>query len=255
MKSPFVVLIVFILLYSCQKDEELLTGDISGNVQVIDQYFEQLQDQSGVEVKLFKEDILVQETNTGINGEFVLGNVEYGKYTFSAHKEGYVKEDQASNIIYHVGGYSPTPVSYSLYEVPSWEIFVDSIKPPLGTDLMFMVHLKINGDTLPPSRFTVPSNFLIRAYASNSPDVSKDNYTARTCGYLLANSAGHYSSPAIDCAVYGILEMHSDGSISFLRGEKIYMRLYPIAGGQYSFSPDNPDALGKPSNLIEFDWE
>jgi hypothetical protein len=236
----FISIIIFTLfLYACQEEKEMLTGEISGTVKVIDQYFSQLQDRSGVEVKLFRDDVLLEETLTGTDGSFVFENIGYGKYSIPLHYEDYVESEsyireEDLHIVYHVGGYSPTRVSYSLYEVPTWELSVDSITP--GDDVLRLkVYLKVNGDTLPPALSVNPYLFSFRAYASNSPDGSPLYIT--------------------EGAVYGEIELSADASLIHLQGETIYLRFYPIAGGQYAYSPDNMDALGIPSNVVALDWE
>lgn len=255
MKTFAVIYLLTLLLYSCQSEKEMLTGEILGTVKIVDQYLDQLPDQSGVHVALMKDGSLVQETLTDAGGNFSFEEVAYGKYTIPlTYEKNYVNvlssnNDRTMHVVYHVGGYNPTTVEYALYEVPAWEITVDSV---VQWGHQFRVYLKINGDTLPP----LPSKSSInpfRGYAGNSPDVSAAHYTARMCGHLEVPTT---NSPdfMITGAVYGIIYLTFD--LYELSDETKYIRLYPIAGGQYVYSTwDNPDALGPPSNVVSFDFD
>lgn len=232
----------------------MLTGEILGTVKVIDQSYHHLPDQSGVHVALMRDGSLVQETTTDVQGNFSFEGVDYGKYTIPlTYEENYVNVvsylmDRTKHVVYHVGGYSPTTVSYSIYEVPTWEIEADSVTT--DDHYEFRIYLKINGDTLPPFPSVNPMYFRIMGYASNSPDVSADQYDARLSGTLGAPTTGSLQYTPTG-AVYGELFLISGPNPS--TDEIIYIRLYPIAGGQYSYAPINPDALGPPSNVVSFD--
>jgi hypothetical protein len=94
----------------------------------------------------------------------------------------------------------------------------------------------------------------LKVFAGNTPNVSKDNFTACGRAYLADYDINDYR---IEVAVYArFQEWDMEQSFDQLKNDTIYLRIYPIAVGQGYGSHDYyPEALGPPSNMISFLWE
>lgn len=248
MKSILIFLASFILLSGCQPDNEIIKGSISGFISSLDQSAVLLNDQSGVEVKLYKDSSLIGTMMTNANGKYAFDDVQYGKYRIELEKEGFVS-DWERQFIHHIGGYSPTIASYTLYEIPTYSLSIDSIS--FDTEYYFFsIYVKFNGDTiLPASNY----GYVIRAFAGTSPDVSEDNNVAAGKAYLTDTDYELYPKKmrAVVRMYIWDLENHD-----ILRTGTFYLRLYPLAMGQGYWIHDYlPKALGPPSvNVIEFNF-
>lgn len=240
MKSTLAISVFLLMLISCQKDSELVTGGITGIVSVYNQDITMRSDQSGVEVRLYQNAELIDHTLTDINGRYAFQSVPYGKYNLEMHLTDFVAS-KGPHTVYHVGGYSPTIFNGDVYEIPTFELALDSM---FFDDFRysFTACLKIRGIANLPYDF-----YPLRGFAGNSPDVSKDKYTARLYGIL----AGWLSTPETD---YGILN-YWDWDLESLKSDTIYVRLYPLAFGQGDFYNFENEALGKPSNVVGFIWK
>ena len=78
MQSNLAISIVLLLLSSCQKDKELITGEITGIISTYNQDFTLRPDQSGLQVSLYMDSALVDNTFTDSHGQYVFENVAYG---------------------------------------------------------------------------------------------------------------------------------------------------------------------------------
>jgi hypothetical protein len=143
-------------------------------------------------------------------------------------------------VISHIGGYSPTLKDLNIFEVPRYEIAIDSVKTD-SLDYYIYLYLKVDGNTEIPFFYNV-----LVAYYGNDPDVSYENYSGiatGVAGYLWP----FYKEPYYNAKIYDFY--------TNLTGT-IYMRLYLLTMGQSSYvRPFNPAALGKPSNVVSFVWQ
>lgn len=232
---------------SCKKEEDLITGDISGKIIIYNQYGYRSPDLADISVKLFQDTALINNTFTNDNSLYVFDKIPYGKYSVHIQKAGYVQA-RYSNTIYHVGGYSPTLHDFYLYEVPTYQLSLDSISKIHDYIIVF---LKFNGDTL------LPENGLgmpLRVFAGNTPDVSSDHFAARGRAHLSDYQVNDYQTKKGVHAAYQEWEMEE--SFNQLKGDVIYLRIYPVASGQGFYAHDYyPEALGPPSNVIGFIWD
>jgi hypothetical protein len=241
MKVVYILMVFMLLVGSCSKEEELISGSISGIVATYNQFDYLYSDQSNVEVLLLQDTSLLKNTFTDSRGQYQFENIPYGKYTINLKMEGFV-QNRSYHTVYHIGGASPTIVNFSLYEIPRYELSIDSVNCSSGFFNM-IIYLKINGDTILPSKY---GNWFI-GFAANSPDVTRYNYFSRVKGILLDYN--------LNGAVYGMVYLY-DYDMEQLKSDTIYLRIYPLASGQGYFIDDYyPEALGKPSNVFGFLYE
>lgn len=249
LKFAYTLFTLTILLQACTK-QEIITGKIIGRISVFNQSCVSVQDRSGVLVNLLQEGSIVKSDTTDPAGKYLFENISYGKYKIYLKKDNYI-QGWAPPFIYHVGGYSPTYTSSGIYEIPTYDLTLDSMGyDPVERDLL--IYLKFNGDTaITYNLYGYP----FVAYAGNSPDVSKDNYITKGNGilrdYLYVNSSD------IAVPVYGKANIYSfNPPVKNVITGTVYLRIYPLANGQgYSTSTlFYPEALGKPSNVISFIW-
>ncbi len=112
-------------------------------------------DQSGVTVKLFRDTAFLETTLTDSRGQYGFENLPYGKYSLSLEKNYFI-QTRDPHIIFHAGGYSPTLANYNLYEIPTYELLLDSVGY-YAEDYRLIIHLKFNGDTvLPANSYGMP---------------------------------------------------------------------------------------------------
>ncbi len=247
-KSIRILLALLVLLQACSEEEELITGTITGRIGIYDQTRISVPDRSGVEVSLLREGVILASDITEGNGIYLFENVPYGKYRIRLKKDKYV-QGWNPPFFNHVGGYSPTYAGLNIYEVPVYVLSLDSIGY-YQPDNALIVYLKVDGDSV----ITGYSNsYPVIAYAGSSPDVSKDNYATMGKGFL-RDYWIFYNSPKV--AVYGKLSLYDIWPpINDVIDGPVFLRIYPLANGQgYGNTQFYPDALGKPSNVISFDW-
>jgi hypothetical protein len=250
-KFRHIVFALLILLAACQKDESLISGKITGRISVLNQAYEPQTDRSDIIVSLFNEADQIGSTITDAEGNYLFENIPYGKYKIDLHNDKYV-QGWNNSYIYHVGGYSPTFENYSVYEIPVYQLSLDSVgffKP----EYELIIHLKVDGDTV-TSEQAFYYQFI--AFAGNTPEVSSTSYISKGKGYLADWDMVNLSL-FTKVAVYGRLNSYNfDFNLEQLKQGKIYIRLYPLANGQgYFLSQYSPRALGKPSNVISFVWK
>ncbi len=236
-----------ILLSSCRKEEELITGTVTGQMNIYDQSHKQLSDRSGIRVTLLNSSGIVAIDTTDIMGEYSFNDVPYGRYRIFLNKDKYIQAWDPP-FFYHVGGYSPTYANLSLFEVPVYELTLDS----LGFDNYYheiIIHLKVNGDTIiPPGSYIYP--FI--AYISDKSEVSSESFAVYGKGYI-RDYTDYINSP-YRVAVFGRLGFDLF-PYDLVPAGTVYMRIYPLAQGQgYMVNQFYREALGKPSNVISLDW-
>lgn len=225
------------MLPGCEtNDKTILSGDIIGMVYLIDEYDHYLSDRSGINVNLIFDDIPVMYTTTDQIGRFYFENIPYGTYRIDLGKEGFVKS-LSSHTVYHVGGYSPTQMKYNLYEVPTFELLIDSIE--YNGSESSAIYLQLIGVTeMPESGY-----FIIRCFCGGTPDVSKDNFVKVYPGLVWMYPESLIDQSAIANAYLGFYQVELDS---------IYLRIYPQASGQGYYDDFSEESLGKPSNIVRF---
>jgi hypothetical protein len=243
------IFLVLVILTCCRKDEEIMSGDIRGIAYTHNQDRSTCDDRSGVEVSLFQDSTLFENTLTDVQGKYIFGDIPYGKYRISLRKEGFV-QTRSSHILYHVGGYSPTSANYHLHEIPTFELIIDSMRFD-NKNLALVLFLAVKGDTLPLSEYIYYHSF--RAFFGNSPDVTNHNYVCQGKGYLYEVIA---ENPSELIVISQISTYEINNNFDQLKSGTIYICIYPLAQGQgYWIEDYYPEALGKPSNVFSFDWD
>ncbi|MCU0407990.1 MAG: carboxypeptidase-like regulatory domain-containing protein, partial [Bacteroidales bacterium] len=246
MKYFFYILLPFIIA-SCTRDEALITGSISGRLSLYDQFHKKISDASGAEVSLEDSLGLVLSTVTDAGGKYSFEEVPYGRYELVPSKDRFIRTKNP-NPVYHIGGYSPTMTSLSLFEIPTFDVSLDSAAF-FPDDGYLIVYLKLNGGTtLPPNTYGL--TFI--AFSGSTPDVSKDKHEWIWKGIFADYSFGQY--PTVTVNVYGMIPSYSfSNNFNPQTPGTFYMRVYPLAGGQGYYTTDfYPEALGKPSNVPAF---
>lgn len=252
MKKLNLLLILVCVLVAVGCRQELITGPIRGIFKSYDYNNNALADNSGIEIKLIHDSLEAGISVTDAAGWFNFDDVPYGRYSVTYTREGYIRP-YSIPLLNHAGGGVPLYMNYSIYEVPSFTIDLDSVSP--GRYSEKIIYLRIDGDTiLPAGEKIVPygyaSHFIL--FASESPDVSASNFKARAKGFMIHREPYHSLKPV---AVKGKVTDVEDISFTFSETDSIYLRAYPLAGGQgYHFSSYLPGALGKPSNVIRCIW-
>lgn len=249
MRKFFLLSVLLALIIACKNDEEIITGDIAGTVRLHNQYNMAIDGVPGIPVSLNGNDVISVTVNTDESGQFVFEDIPYGKYTTAASKEGYFLFPTEQ--IDHLGGSSATYTEVSLFAIPTFQLELDSVAY-VGTEKL-SVYLKLDGDTLfPPADY----GLYVMVFASNSPDVDKDRFESVSLGNLSdRNPAGNQQIVRLYAR---ILTYNFQIPIDQLKTEPIYFRLYPIAWGGFGGTPTfhfDPLSLGKPSNVLSFDWD
>jgi hypothetical protein len=245
MRAFIVAICLCCILTGCRKDEELRTGRISGKISTFDQFGFAMGDQTGISVDLYKDTALISTQTADDQARYTFADVVYGKYHIVFHKENFVRawDDQ---VVYHAGGGASTIRDFRLYEIPTYLVDLDSVGFPSS---YLYIYLKYNNSpNLPWYFYGLPC----RAFFSNSPEVSKDNYLA--CSNISSfTHEGSYDNPgkgALWIEIWGIT-----GDMEKLKQGTTWVRVYPIAISQGYYAFDfYPEALGPPSDAISFEW-
>lgn len=243
MKKVIPILIVIIILnQACQKERELINGTISCSIQARTQYGKSVSAFPGSEVSLFEGTTLIAGTTADEKGRCEFYNIPYGKYKLQVMKPGFAQNYGRGTVI-HVGGYCPTYTDLWISEVPTYELFIDSIGY-VKSDYYFF--LRIRPDTVYPQ-----SSF--RVFAGRDKSVSIDNYISAGKGHL----AIWYPNYPVVVETYGrIYTYNFDSNIEQLKNDTIFIRIYPHASQQgYGITEYLPESVGKPSNVIKFLWK
>jgi hypothetical protein len=238
MKALLILFTALIFLAGCQKDKEILSGEIKGIVNLYKVDYTQPHDKSGVNVSLYMDSIMKGSTVTDIDGEFHFYDMPYGRYHFYLQKDSCVPASSWVYDVYHVGGASPTITEIPLFTVPAFQLTIDSLVQQKDW-FYFDIYWKIDGDTVLPYNY-----YPVIFFCNNTPEVSKENYIAYGWAYLQGgrNNNVPYGS------AYNVSQAFNE-----MTGT-IYMRFYPVALGQdqYIDKDVNPAAIGKPSNVADY---
>ena len=226
-------ILVLISLASCKKTTETLKGTITGRISACDAGWKVNDTLTGARISLFK-DLLPIASDTSIAGSFSVDNILYGRYNLTIEKDGYVP---FSTVVEHIGGYSPTIVHPWLYEIPKFEITLDSAAEVLGfyKEYELKIYSRISGNQPKP---VLGYKFL--CFFSNQPGTDADHYSTVTTAVAFTDDVtGEHANFLVmnDYAYYA------------LRSDTIYARLYPVpwSESEYSF---HKQYFGKPSNVL-----
>ena len=228
---PVIFGLMLLALLACEKAEpELLSGDILGNVMVYDQDQYVLEDFSDVKVRL-QSNALQAESMTNSLGEFAFLNIEYGNYSIYPEKEGFVRSMGEDDPVHHLGGYSPTRISYRLNEIPRFGLEIDSARIESGDIYLWLSIKDWDGN---PKYW-----YFFRCFFSGSPEISKEAFDLHSKGWIFDTWIinGHYSAQVVNYA------------LDLIASDSIYLRIYPEAHGQ-GINAYNPESLGKASNVV-----
>jgi hypothetical protein len=134
-----------------------------------------------------------------------------------------------------------------LYEIPAYQLQLNNVGYYAEDDLL-TIPLEVDGDTILPGNSW---SYVFRAFMSNSPDVSKDNYTAIAKGIV-----GDWGLDYLGTrATYGRIVTYEIQGFDNIKALPVFMVLYPIANNQGYYPEDFfPEALGPASNVISFNW-
>jgi len=238
-KIKYIILFIALLL-SCKEKSEILSGDITGKINITEQDQSPAPDNSGVETILYDYDgNHISSFLTESSGNYTFRDIPYGRYSIELEKQGYLQSNEIPSAIFQIGGYSPTLKDFDIYEVPKYEISVDSVRTD-SLNYYIYLYLKVDGNKEIPFFYNV-----LVAYYGTDPDVSYENYSGMATG-VVGNLWPLYKEP-YNAKIY---DFYTD-----LTGP-IYMRVYLLTIGQSTYKrPFNPAALGKPSNVFSFVWE
>jgi hypothetical protein len=239
-KTKYIMVVIALILSGCKEKSEILSGDISGKIIVQEQDQSPAPDNSGVEAILYDYyGNLISSDLTESSGRYIFRDIPYGTYRIELQKQGYLQSNDIPSVISHIGGYSPTLKDMNIFEVPRYEIAIDSVKTD-SLDYYIYLYLKVDGNTEIPFFYNV-----LVAYYGNDPDVSYENYSGMATG-LAGNLWPMYEEP-YNAKIYDFY--------TNLTGT-IYMRVYLLTWGQSVYKrPLNPAGLGKPSNVVSFVWQ
>lgn len=95
MKNSTLLLILFLLILSCNDDENKYPGTITGGASLTDNYYAQLfsgfDKHDGITVTLYDEYGFSSSTTTDIQGFYQIDNIKEGDYHLRFEKEGFTK--------------------------------------------------------------------------------------------------------------------------------------------------------------------
>jgi hypothetical protein len=245
MRALIIIICSCLILTGCRKDEELRTGNISGKISSYDQFGFPKSEQTGISVDLYRDSALISTVTADYLARYVFNDIPYGKYHISYHKENLI-QTQEEHVVYHAGGGASTISNFSLFEIPTYQLDLDSVGFPSP---YLYIYLKYNNSpNLPWYFYGLPC----RAFFGNSAEVSKDNYLA--CSHISSiTHEGSYDNPgkaALWVEIWGI-----KGDMDQLKQGTTWVRVYPIAIAQgYDAFEFYPEALGPPSDAVSFKW-
>lgn len=249
MKPVSAIFAAFLILAGCEPEEKPISGDITGLIVTYAQDYTIHSDQSEVQVSLFKESELLGNTLTDSYGQYIFKDISYGRYRIEYQKDKFI-QTISEHSIQHIGGSSPTWASFFLFEIPTYQYTLDSIAYDDNNNVI-RIAVTITGDTLPTTNNIY--FFRFRSFFSNSPDITNDNYSCQGKGYLYEA----ISEDAAGLAAIGwVYTYEISNDFEQLKDGTIYMRVYPLASGQGYWVDDYfSQALGKPSNVLSFNWD
>lgn len=153
---------VVLILMGCENNETLsLKGDIVGFVEIIDEYGNEIEDKSGVEVEF--ENTSYSATTNKI-GKYEIKDVPAGTYSITYTSDSCGMDKYTS--FQHVGGNVAAYVSeLTLYKFPTYK--PDTIEVFYSNGYVDIV-----------AYFTYPSkDYYAKIYFSNSAEVSNEDYS------------------------------------------------------------------------------
>ena len=128
-KIKYIIVVIALLLSGCKEKSEILSGDITGKINVTEQDQSPAPDNSGVETILYDYNgNLISSFLTESSGIYIFRDIPYGRYRIELQKQGYLQGNEIPSEISHIGGYSPTLKDLNIFEVPGYEITIDSVK-------------------------------------------------------------------------------------------------------------------------------
>ena len=227
-----IILILFALAACEPLDKELLRGDLIGSVMVYDQFHNLQGDCAGVQVEL-RADEFQAEKISSTDGEFIFENLSYGNYAIRHQKEGYVGNYGGNKQVHHLGGYSPTRITLSLYEIPTYGMHIDSahIDEQYGL-ISLWIHLSAWSGN--PEGFST-----FRCFVGEVPEISSEVFDHARIGYF---HHGEVSNDRIEAYTH---EIYFENPTA----DSLYLIVYPQARGQ-GYYDYLPASLGPPSNVL-----
>ncbi len=253
MRSFSLLFCICFLFCECRKDKELLSGDISGVISAVNEDNTRDPDQSGTQVFIYQDSRLVNETSTNYSGQYIFKDMPLGIYAIDLQRSNFVKT-RSSFKVEHLGGYSPTLANFTMYEIPTFILTIDSIIKIEGDPSRLDVLLKINGDTiLPYYNYEYVPYYDMIVYVSESDDVSKDNYDFQVKGFLETISGSYYDGYKKTAVKGLVVDFFPDPRV--IAKGRLFFRFYPMAFGRgYAEWDYYKEALGPPSNVATFIW-
>ena len=222
----------------CERDEVVLTGEITGYLKVYDENSYSISEKDKFEITL-KNDSLTESCITDDAGWFSFKNIPNGNYSAEVKKDGFI-QDEKKVVIHHIGGYSPTFKAITMHRIPQFQISIDSIivEPTYGERLWAYSHIS-NYTDLPKIQYEV------MVYFNDTENVSKDDYLFYHYGSILPrNILGDQCIMWVSMWDYNFL--YPDGY------DSLYVRGYPRANYLDWFTL-REEAFGTPSEV--FKWK
>ncbi len=198
--------LLLLLTLSCEENitYELLSGQLTGSIILVDDSGKVPDDKSGAEITLEGSDPPMKVL-TDIDGLFTFDNVQSGTYNILYRKEGYTFHRM--NGFLFVGG-GELPIRLSAAEISQkLDVRIDSLEITGQRGRRIYLYAKL----------TLPENLPFikcRLYLSNSPEVSFDNYIS-TQNYQI-----HSTYPYLD-------KTYVLDTFQFPAGSEIFMKCYP----------------------------
>lgn len=228
-------------ILACKEEEvPILTGDVKGKVSLFDGYGYALEDQSGVQVQLSGNDIIM-EGATDAAGRYSFEDLPIGNYRINLIKENYI-ESILDFHLSHVGGDAPTLTNQTLNEVPEYRYAIDSIT--YGGYHELSLYLKATEANRP-----IQGTVYIHSFFSHSSNVTYENYDNN-----LVSRAYHESGSDIFVQHWQL----PWGANDFINDytDTVYCRVYPQTyfdemWPEYPSGPSKviPETLGNPSEV------
>lgn len=237
-KQFFPILICFFALaVGCKKENDV--SNLVVKVKLFDENGYSVSDESGTKILLTRG----QETFQGVTdskGAYRFSDFPYGIFNVQLERKGFISEFKDTELTYQENDTLDVR-NFNMVEVPSYEIFIDSIiKSVSSFNTGYFGYSRLKNTKAKPL-----IQYNSRVYFSDKADVSKDNYLFFLYGPILVSFID-----GDNCIVW-IRDMHSENPVPS-GYETLYVRIYPTAfnGDWYLF---RNEAFGKPSEV--FKWK
>ncbi len=244
---------ISLVLTGCHSESETLSGNVMGNVLLLDENSNHINDNSGVTVTI-RDNSFSATAITDQSGNFLITGVPWGKYNIEMNREGFLA---SNNLIsdssplkplefYHLGGESPTYLQYNMYALPDFRYHLDSI----SSDADHMI-LQIYGTG--PDLSQVPYYgyfyyYFVVCFFNDNENVSKDNFKFYVYGCYA--QWGYHVAPYI----YAYTDVKFYDVRNRMTSDSLYLCVYPLAMSETTYLPVRSEALGKPSNVLPIPW-